>query len=430
MTDQSPPFFAGAAEIDITPPIGVDQTGFIGRPGPSNAVHDPLAARALALKLGGRAVLLISCDVLALDDPTVQRVREAISAKHQLAASDIMLLTTHTHAGPATVWLRDCGEVSPQYMEELRAKLVSVAGEALTEMRPASVAHAVKEVSGVSYNRRAAEQTIDRDLNLAAFRGEDGKMIAVLLNFPCHAVCLRHDNLSISADYPGALARMVAVETDCPVLFANGACGDINPIHRFTFDSLLATARPLADAALAMLHEAEYQKPSKLRIMQKRMQLPLLPPPSLEDLAEVEEHESAALRESLAAGDELSIQIHRAMLGWVKDTRAGLIEENLITSLPAEAQIIALDDLALCGISGELFNQLGLEVRRSLPGGQVMLLGYANGDIGYLAPREAYAAGGYEVSEAYRYYGAPSATSPDAVRALIGSAKSMLANLT
>jgi hypothetical protein len=38
-------------------------------------------------------------------------------------------------------------------------------------------------------------------------------------------------------------------------------------------------------------------------------------------------------------------------------------------------------------------------------GKRIYILGYANGDVGYLPIRAAYAEGGYEVEEAHLFYG-------------------------
>jgi hypothetical protein len=45
---------AGAAEVVITPPVGVQLEGYGGRDGPSTAVHDDLHAHALVLDDGAR----------------------------------------------------------------------------------------------------------------------------------------------------------------------------------------------------------------------------------------------------------------------------------------------------------------------------------------------------------------------------------------
>ena len=43
---------AGAAKVDITPPMGVSLDGSISKNGPATSVHDPLHARALVLQEG------------------------------------------------------------------------------------------------------------------------------------------------------------------------------------------------------------------------------------------------------------------------------------------------------------------------------------------------------------------------------------------
>ena len=40
---------AGAARIEITPPVGIDLTGYLARQNPSVGVRDPLYVRALVL---------------------------------------------------------------------------------------------------------------------------------------------------------------------------------------------------------------------------------------------------------------------------------------------------------------------------------------------------------------------------------------------
>ena len=64
---------AGFCEVDITPRVGVGLAGF----GPylnrmSIAVRDPLKARAAALALGNRRVVVVSCDLIGLNRHLVE----------------------------------------------------------------------------------------------------------------------------------------------------------------------------------------------------------------------------------------------------------------------------------------------------------------------------------------------------------------------
>ena len=56
------------------------------------------------------------------------------------------------------------------------------------------------------------------------------------------------------------------------------------------------------------------------------------------------------------------------------------------------------------GVNAEVFSAFS-PLLRGCAGGPVYPVGYANGNWGYLASREAYEEGGYEVEEAHFFYG-------------------------
>src|SRR6185503_5518039 len=64
----------------------------------------------------------------------------------------------------------------------------------------------------------------------------------------------------------------------------------------------------------------------------------------------------------------------------------------------AEVQAIDLGDLVLVGLPGEVFARLGLEIKEGLHPRHAVVVGAANGMVGYVPYREAYARGGYEVT--------------------------------
>ncbi len=71
---------AGAAQVDITPEIGISLTGYIAREGKSIGVHDPLYATTLVLSDNHKLAAIISCDLVALDEPFVRSTREKIQS--------------------------------------------------------------------------------------------------------------------------------------------------------------------------------------------------------------------------------------------------------------------------------------------------------------------------------------------------------------
>ena len=71
------------------------------------------------------------------------------------------------------------------------------------------------------------------------------------------------------------------------------------------------------------------------------------------------------------------------------------------TPLEAEVQAIALsDDLAIVALPGEIFVELGLALKKTSPFKHTFIAELANGSIGYIPNRTAYAEGQYEVVSA------------------------------
>jgi len=421
---------AGAAQVDITPAPGIPLTGFISRLGPSTGIHDPLFARALALDTGGQQVMLITCDLLALDAPFVSAARAAIWDATGMPENKIMITCTHTHSGPATIFLRDCGEVDTPYLDRLRLRLVDAAQEALSNLHEAVVGAGRGQVNKGVLNRRQPGTPTDPDLDVISFQDEAGKYLAILVNYACHAVCLDHTNRLISADYPGYLARKLQEQTHAVVLFTNGAAGDTNPERMGSYAFAEDLGDALAAETLRLLAALEYRDTAALRVAGETLDLPLqLPPPSAELKRKVFEYRQQWV-EAEADGDVLKSKMHKAMLGWAEATLAGVLRGNVPTFVPAELQGFCLGDFGLVGIPGELFSELGKEIKSSPSVRQVTVLGYANNDIGYIPTHQAYARGGYEINDAFKFYGYPAVLAPEAGDLVKHSAVRLLASCT
>jgi hypothetical protein len=417
-TDLSPKkqLRAGAAQVDITPRVGIPLTGFIARQNPSTGIHDRLFARALALDDGEQQVLLITCDLVGLDGAFVAAARAAIqsAAAGALPASNIMIACTHTHSGPASIFIRDCGDVDREYLEQLRGWLVRAAREALAGLRTVQVGIGRGQVDQGGLNRRQPGTPIDAEVSVIGLRDEAGKHLAVVVNYACHPVCLDHTNTLLSADYPGVLARMVQERSEAVVLFGNGAAGDINPRRMGDYAYAEELGGVLAAEVLRVVEGLEYKACAELRIATELISLPLSRLPGQEELEEEVSERRRSLARSISADDPIRIKIEKAMLGWAEDGLSAVLRGNVPAQVSTEIQAIRLGDAVLVGIPGEIFNGLGKEIKRDMPGCQGAVLGYTNNDIGYIPTRAAYARGGYEIQEAYKYYGYPAALAPEA----------------
>jgi neutral ceramidase len=70
--------------------------------------------------------------------------------------------------------------------------------------------------------------------------------------------------------------------------------------------------------------------------------------------------------------------------------------EHTTEPVPAEVQVMRIGDLALTATPGEMFVQLGLEVKRKSATPNTFVVELANGWIGYLLNSGGFAEGGYE----------------------------------
>ena len=131
---------AGAASAVITPPLGHFLAGY-GRNRPSTGLHDDLYARALVISDGQTRIALVTLDTIGLTRPDIKLIAAAASAQVPgLPQNQIVVSSTHTHAGPDVVGLwgsalwksgRDAA-----YMEALRTRVVGVIAQAAARMQP------------------------------------------------------------------------------------------------------------------------------------------------------------------------------------------------------------------------------------------------------------------------------------------------------
>ena len=91
----------------------------------------------------------------------------------------------------------------------------------------------------------------------------------------------------------------------------------------------------------------------------------------------------------------------------------------LPTTVAGEVWACRLGDTAIVGTPGELFSELGAEVRRRSPFATTIFAGYCQGVQGYVATEDEYAFGGYEPTVAQRGYGHPAPFAPRAGRLLV-----------
>lgn len=434
--------WAGAAKIVITPPVGVDLSGFGGRPGPSVAVHDDLCAAALYLGTEHgppeQQALLLTCDLIGLDRGSVAEIRQGIQAATGLSAAQIMISCSHTHSGPATPCISCLGKIDEDYMAVLKKKLVGVARMAFDRRQPCVLGYAREPVCiGVNRREKRPDGAIILGCNesgptapwtdVIAVDTTDGVPLARFFVHAAHAVTL--SGLEISADWPGYAQRIVEqiYGQGCIALFGQGCCGNINSNPRGSFAFAEAQGRVVAGAVVKAAEYAAKQPEIDIACAATELQLPCFDPPSIEEaealLSQIKQQ--AASRPEPNYGLKM---MDAGLIAWAERLLALAQKGATGLTVPFEIQALRFNDFGLVALPGEVFVEYQLAIDQQAPYSQTTTVAYANGNVGYVPTAAAYPEGGYEVDYAIRFYG-DTMLKPECERIIVQTALELLKQL-
>jgi len=394
---------AGAAAVEITPPAGSLLYGYGARgTNRSRGVHDPLHARALVLEAGGETVALVTLDLGSIRKENTLAIRQAVM--DAAGVDHVPMNASHTHSAP----LFEAGfpSAGSPWVRQLERKIVGVVLEAHDALRPARVAvgwgraseghnrrrvHSDGSVEMFWRNReRLPTAPLDESVGVLAVDGADGEAVATVVNFAVHPVILGPENMLVSADFPGAMAALVAERGGGVTMYLQGAAGDINPFWDKTppaeggFEQVRMAGERLGQEVLrvrADLAAAEaFHDPATLSV--KRHLVTLDPRWDLD---------SPVVEEGFRRhGLEASLQRYRARFPREREAEVN----TLVLGERGAGQF------ALATFPGEFFveHQLRLRAEAQIP--HVFFAGYTNGELAYFPTIAAAAQGGYGGREA------------------------------
>ncbi len=409
---------AGSAQINITPPLSIPHLGRVPRQGKFRGIHDPLFARALVLDNGKTRLAIISADSLgyANDIPGPGRsftaeVRQKIEDRTGIEAGNIVLASTHAHSTPETFGITklvDVPEAVP-WLEVLMDQLASAVEMASANPMPAQLKLGTGQIRTIGLNRRVPDLSIgdqiaqglmDPQVGVLLCEGLENNESFIVINFACHPTVVQVQPL-VSADYPGAAVDLVqqTVEGCQNCLFLQGAAGNIGPLLGTTYDfadvrryGMILAGEVLRITGALQAPDAPVMEPH-LAAMSEVLFLPArdLPDPEPAKVA----HEQALKDAENAKTDKERFKAARTAV-WYRES-LDLIERGT-DPLPGEVQVLRIGDLALASTPGEMFAQLGLEIKRRSIAPHTFVAELANGWVGYLLNPGGFEEGGYEAS--------------------------------
>jgi hypothetical protein len=227
------------------------------------------------------------------------------------------------------------------------------------------------------------EGPIDPEVAVLAARAEGGRILGSIVDFTCHPT--HHGGgTALSAGYPGMLARTMKQRDGGITLFLNGAAGNVHtagPTAGGADMPMEEVGRRLADDVCGVLADMDFRKALRLHSRSRMISLPYREP--TED------------------------EIHGATLGAQRFVDPDIYDRlipDLVTHIqergtqPAEVQVHFVDEYAFVSLPGECFVELGLRIKQGAYPRHAVVVGYANGMVGYVPHKEAFARGGYETT--------------------------------
>lgn len=415
---------AGAAQIDITPGLGAHLCGYF-HDRQATDILDPLHAKAIALSNGDTTLGFVICDLIAVPGDVVDAAKAIITERHAIAPENVLIAATHTHTGPAIIGALGTPE-EEGYGEWVAPRIADAFTLALERLQPAQVAHAAGSCPGEVHNRRwhmkdgsvrmnpghqnpdavCPAGPTDPQLGLMILRAPNGAPITVLGNLSLHYVGVSGNHSVICADYFAAFGRALnqcaGAEFVAPM--ANGTFGDVNNIDptRPPRTSLYAThqidrvGNVVAAEAWRVwngLREDDFRHEVPLGATITHVNFPARYPT---------DEELAAARALYESGE------HWEDTEWIYARELVLLAEG-----PREWTVpihtMRVGDLGIVGLPGEVFTEIGLDIKQRSPFMQTMNIGLANDTVGYVATDRALAEGSYE-TRLCRHVRAPQGT--------------------
>jgi len=384
---QTSPFQAAVVKKDITPETPQMLLGYGARK--STGVHDQIYHRIVVMDDGDSRFYLVSSDICLVSPSEYDRVAQILNQRYGIERHDFWWSVTHTHSAPEVgppglpeVFLGDRYEhrFDTAYTNFVVKELVAGIGEAIKELKPAdlgvgwgysqaNINRRARDIDGKAFLGMNPDGPVDRKIGILKITdSQNGEPMALIANYAIHGTVMGGENLLISGDAPGVVSAYVEQETGAPLLFINGAAGNIAPIY------------------------SVYPSPQAGRLHQFRALLG-------DKIIKAQEGIVTNIQSVSLQAHELIIRTPRKNgLDWPSDLgdySSQAADGSYLINLPV--RFLKLNDnIAIWSAPLELFCEVSNEIRDRSPFPFTFYFGYTNGWLGYMLTEEEIQYGGYE----------------------------------
>ena len=409
----------GLSQVDYTPALGIPLMGNFRDDYGAKGVHDKLYARAIVFAdSAGRKVALVSVDICMLSRDKVAMMREFIAARSDIEPESILIAATHTHAGPAALKFGSLPKADDASIKEFLKKAATAVIVANKNLVDSKLAVGYAEEGRVSFNRRVrckdgqthmTWESLDPDFVVEALGPIDAQMTTLsveqqgrargaLVNIGLHPAILAGDNWLYSADYPGYLAEAMSkiCGSDFVTLFFNGCCGDVT--HIDIKDKMQGRGYQMTQrigymtgvAAFEAIRKQVAVAGDKIAVSREMVNLEWLGITEQQRQWSEEVLEKAKTNPASGTVDGMPDEFYAEI--WLDMYKKQNTDDQV------EVMAVRIGDVGIVGLPGELFCELGLEIKKRSCAKHTIVIELANDAIGYFPTKEGFQHGGYEAT--------------------------------
>jgi hypothetical protein len=321
----------------------------------------------------------------------------------------MIIAASHTHSGPATLGIFSPAE--RDYVAELIRRVVTAVEQAARNMQPVAVGCASGREETISHYRRLLADdghvvmnwepyppehvvgplgVIDPQVGVLKVVPADkpDELVCLLFNHAGHPCVLSGDSYVISGDYAGLAEHLLEEKFGAIALFVNGAQGtmDIDGLKDRDWAGVERTGNALAKA---VADTARTIVPSKAAVVSGAVAEYSVPARKItaEEWTWAQEilQKTGGTVQPLAdgVGDDYKAVLYRD------------IREAEGRDINIQQVCLAVNGTAFISFPGELYTEIGMDIKAHSPFTHTYVVGLANGYAGYFPTRKAIAQGGY-----------------------------------
>jgi len=358
-----------------------------------SGIHDDLLVRSIVIDNGKTKAALVSMDLGKVPGGTEfpKRVAKAVG----IAPEHLYITATHDHN---TVRPPD-GDTSTKYYAIIEKATIKSIKDAAEKIQPARVGYA----TGKAYVNTNRDEKIgdgyhmgyvpdgpsDKEVSVVSFTDLNGKPIAIYANYAVHAVTMfraktKDGKPEITGDLPGFTSRYVEDHfEDAVALWTSGAAGDQNPLFMATYNQDHPDVYDTGIGGYAILEVQSRRLGEEIVRLTKSI-----------------ENTSANVK---IWGKKSSITTPGRQRKHPRDPsqpRGGYMAPSKIEMIDGDPvtiplHLLMLNDIALAGVSGEVFTEIGINFKAQSPFDRTMMVTimpdsrvYVPTDKAFLLPSE------------------------------------------